>query len=346
MENFTINRELCELYFNDRDLKPIDVDLMEVVWLKIREKYQCPTSTIRIGFGEAKKTIGRYSKKSLIDSVKRLGVVTIETNQKSNNQSQTFALDFQLSADHKSFTVTVCGQLFGLFQSPKTYNEYDQSYVYQFNEKYSKLLYKFLIGYKFLKGKSIYVEADVLMKVMNIGTDRLLSKIQYDIFKSSVDKINKTTDLNVSFEKDRILIRDDGITRKYKITFNNWENKMEGKDLKRNKASVKTNEQIRIDTWIEDLKSEIDFNNNTTKVPMVVLRNLVTHLPLFIDNEYRLADPFQKITNTPKQTLKKINEWIKNDEVDIDVELMDGYAKEFGKMCLLSPQQLKQRNLI
>jgi len=204
MENFTINRELCELHFKDINLKPIDVDLLEVVWLKIREKYQCPTATIRIGFGEANKVIGRYSKKSLIDSVKRLGVLTIETNQKSNNQSQTFKMNFQVSADLKSFTVVVCDQLLGLFQSPKTYNEYDLSYVHQFNEKYSKLLYKFLIGYKFLKGKSIYVDAEVLMKIMNIGTDRLLSKIQCDIFKSSVDKINKMTDLNVSFAKDGI----------------------------------------------------------------------------------------------------------------------------------------------
>jgi len=267
MENFTINRELCELHFKDINLKPIDVDLLEVVWLKIREKYQCPTATIRIGFGEANKVIGRYSKKSLIDSVKRLGVLTIETNQKSNNQSQTFKMNFQVSADLKSFTVVVCDQLLGLFQSPKTYNEYDLSYVHQFNEKYSKLLYKFLIGYKFLKGKSIYVDAEVLMKIMNIGTDRLLSKIQCDIFKSSVDKINKMTDLNVSFAKDGIAFRDDGITRKYKITFNNWESKMEGKDLKRIKTAVKTNEQIRIDNWIDALKSEAVFNTNTNKVP-------------------------------------------------------------------------------
>ncbi len=105
MENFTINRELCELHFIDKELKAIDVDVMEVVWSKIRENYQCPTTTIHIGFAEAKKAIGRYSKKALMESVERLGVLTIETNQKSDNQSQTFVMDFQVSADQKSFTV-------------------------------------------------------------------------------------------------------------------------------------------------------------------------------------------------------------------------------------------------
>ena len=69
-----------------------------------------------------------------------------------------------------------------MFGKSKSFNSYHQHNIYQFNEKYSKLFYKFLVGYKFLIGKSIFVRSDVLMKILNIHTDKSISKIQSDIF--------------------------------------------------------------------------------------------------------------------------------------------------------------------
>ena len=65
-----------------------------------------------------------------------------------------------------------------MFGKSKSFNSYHQHNIYQFNEKYSKLFYKFLVGYKFLIGKSIFVRSNVLMKILNIHTDKSISKIQ------------------------------------------------------------------------------------------------------------------------------------------------------------------------
>ena len=36
---FTINRGLCEIEFKNINLENIDVDVMEYLWFKIRERY-------------------------------------------------------------------------------------------------------------------------------------------------------------------------------------------------------------------------------------------------------------------------------------------------------------------
>jgi hypothetical protein len=348
MNNFTINRELCELDYIDKDLKSIDVDVLECVWKKIRDTYQNPTTQISIGFTEMRNEIGRYSKSSLVDSAQRLGYLVIETNQKSLKPSQQFTLDFSVSYDEKFFTVGLQPQIFTLFNKPESYNEYSQSYVFGFEEKYSKLLYKFLIGYKLLKRKSFFVYSHQLMKIMNIRTDKPLSKIQSDIFKSSIDKINKLSDLNVSLEKESTGYDGTEPNVKYRIIINKWKEavKMNTKDLISKKSAEKSEEQKRIDVWINDLKSDFEYDDCDVRVPMLALRNPISHLPIFIDTEYRLCDVFQTYTDNPKQTSEKINELVNGEVMDYEVQMYDGYSKNFGKMCLLTPKQLKDRKLI
>ena len=104
-----------------------------------------------------------------------------------------------------------------------------------------------------------------------------------------------------------------------------------------------------IDNWINDLKSEFDGKfdtTNTNKIPIVILKNQSTNLPIYIDEEYRLTDSFNYFTKTPLQTLNKINEWIVNHELSYEISWLDTYFKTFEKVCLLSQSELKQRGLI
>lgn len=66
----------------------------------------------------------------------------------------------------------------------------------------------------------------------------------------------------------------------------------------------------------------------------------------FIDDEYRLADPYKKFSNSPKETLTMLNDWDDCDELFWKLVMRDGYDKNAPKMCLLTEEQLKQRNLI
>lgn len=43
---FTINRSLCEIEFENINLENIDVDVMEYLWFKIRERFENPTNNI------------------------------------------------------------------------------------------------------------------------------------------------------------------------------------------------------------------------------------------------------------------------------------------------------------
>ncbi len=350
MAVFTINRELCEVEYENINLENIDVDVMEYIWFKVRDRFESPTDSIDIGFSEIKKSIGRYAKDSFILSVQRLDGISIVTNQKSYKPSQRYRLNFRVSNDKKSFSVELDKKIFDLFNKPKSYNEYHQNYVYKFNEKYSKLLYKFIIGYKLLKGESIFVESDVLMKIMNIHSDNSLSKIQSDVFKSSVKKINDRTDLNISLDKECVTYKDQTEIVKYRVTINSWRNdNMEGNDLKwKNKKKRKSNESQRIDKWIEDIKSEFDVNDyDETKIPMVVLRKYKIDYPIYIDNKYTLIDTHSyTYSDNPTNTLIELNEWINDDILKYEVRLENEYKKEYQKMCLLSEEQLKQRGFI
>jgi hypothetical protein len=124
---------------------------------------------------------------------------------------------------------------------------------------------------------------------------------------------------------------------------------MKGNDLKRETSKKKSDYEKRIDKRINNIKSEFDGKfdtTNTNKIPIVILKNKITNLPIYIDEEYRLRDFFNYFTKTPLQTLKKINEWIVNDELSYDIWWVDTYFKTFEKVCLLSQSELKQRGLI
>ncbi len=348
---FTINRSLCEIEFENINLENIDVDVMEYLWFKIRERFKKPTNNIEIGFSEIEKGIGRYDKDSYISSIKRLNGINIITNQKSTQPSKRYRFHFTLSEDKKSFKVEFDEKIFVLFGKSKSFNSYHQHNIYQFNEKYSKLFYKFLVGYKFLIGKSIFVRSNVLMKILNIHTDKSISKIQSDIFKSSVNKINEKTDLNISFDKECVEFENGLEIVKYRVTINSYkgDTDMKGNDLKRETSKKKSDYEKRIDKWINNIKSEFDGKfdtTNTNKIPIVILKNKITNLPIYIDGEYRLTDLFNYFTETPLQTLNKINEWIVNDDYNYDISWVDTYFKTFEKVCLLSQSELKQRGLI
>ncbi len=348
---FTINRSLCEIEFENINLKNIDVDVMEYLWFKIRERFENPTNNIEIGFSEIEKGIGRYSKDSFISSIQRLNGITIITNIKSKKPSKRYKFDFTLSENKKSFKVEFDEKIFVLFDKPKSFNSYHQQNIYQFNEKYSKLFYKFLVGYKFLIGKSIFLGSDVMMKILNIHSDKPINKIQYDIFISSINKINKKTDLNVSLEKEFVEFENESEIVKYRVTINSYkgDTDMKGNDLKRETSKKKLDDEKRIDKWINYLKSEFDGKfdtTNTNKIPIVILKNKITNLPIYIDGEYRLTDLFNYFTKTPLQTLNKLNEWIVNNELSYEISWLDTYSKQYEKICLLSQSELKQRGLI
>jgi hypothetical protein len=344
---FTINRSLCEMDFSI-ELENIDVDVMEFIFFKIRENRNHPSEYITIGFSEMKKGIGRYKKDSYISSIKRLDGVSITTNQKSENISKRYKFSFTINSDNKSFKVGLDEKIFRLFDKPKLFNSYHQNYLYNLNTKHQKLLYKFFVGYKFLIGKDIFVKSDMLKKILNIHNDKPLSEIQSDIFQYSQNVINQKTDLNISMKKECIEYKNNTEIVKYRVTINSYkDDEMKGNDLKNGKSNKKSDVEKRLDSWIKNLKSEIcDIDISSKQIPMVVLKNSITNLPIYIDNEYRLRDIFTVFTNTPSKTMDTINKWIENDEFTYDVMMMDGYSKPFEKVCLLSEEELKRRGMI
>jgi hypothetical protein len=354
----TINRSLCEVDFEDTNLRTIDVDVMEFVWCKVRENYNNSTDVISIGFKEIRKGIGRYTKDKFLKSVSRLNGIRIVTNQKSNNPSQRFTFNFSVSKDKKYFNVSLDRDIFKLFDEPKSYNEYHECYVYQFDEKYSKLMYKFFVGYKSLIGKSIFVESDTLLKIMNVHSDKPMSKIQYDIFQSSVKKINAKTDLNISLEKEEIVYKKGNEIVKYRLKINRYTGNIveKSRDSKEKKwiVRMKTNEEVRIDRWLDEekyrYKSDLDEelnglekNDHRSKlIPMISLFYEDSDDPLYIDNEYKLKDQTDVYCNTPTDTLNGLKKLV-GDGWDFDIWWKDGYSKEFEKMVMLSKEELRMR---
>ena len=354
----TINRSLCEVDFKNIDMKPIDVDVMEFVWFKIRENFNNPTDVISIGFKEIEMGIERYSKKSFIESVNRMKKFTIVTNQKSDNPSQQYDFNFSVSKDKKYFNVSLDREIFELFDEPKSYNEYHECYVYQFDEKYTKLMYKFIVGYKLLIGKSIFIESDTLLKILNVHSDKPMSKIQYDIFQSSVKKINRKTDLDISLEKYGIVYKNGKEIVKYRLTINGYTGKIVEKNSDPNNKGwivrMKTNEEVRIDRWLDeekyryksDLDEELnglDKNDHRSKlIPMISLFYEDSDEPLYIDNEYKLKDQTDVYCTTPTDTLNGLNKLV-GDGWDFDIWWKNGYSKEFEKMVMLSKEELRRR---
>ena len=203
---FSINRSLCEIKFIDTDMKNIDIDIFEYIWFKIRETYQKPTNNFTIKFTELTKGIGKYKKQnlSLKESIERMEKITIKTNMKSTDNQRRFTFKFSLfrvKDKVKGFRVEFDEKIYKLFDKPKSYNQYQQNYVYNLNTKHSKLLYKFIIGYKLLSQKSFFVRSDVLVDVLNIKSDKGMSYIKSYFIDKSIKEISEKTDLEVSIEK-------------------------------------------------------------------------------------------------------------------------------------------------
>jgi len=122
---------------------------------------------------------------------------------------------------------------------------------------------------------------------------------------------------------------------------------VKGSDLKWNTKECKSDAEREINKWLDGLKSEYDVSKYKSKqIPMISLRNQITHLPIYIDNECRIRDFFKTYTNTATETINKLNQWIENDEVEFKLWMTYGYSKPFEKVCLLSQNQLRQRGLI
>jgi hypothetical protein len=353
MDKFTINRSLCEVEFLDKDLngevlkgkdlKSVDVDVMEYVWVKIREywltyqktEYSPPTNYVEIGFCEIRDNLGSYNKKRLTDSVIRLGDLIIVTNKKSFDPSDYYHFTFKVSEDKKSFKVYFDNKLFKLFDKPKKYCEYDQSDMGQFKEKYTKLLFKFLIGYKKfgLMKKSMFIDSDVLMKIMNIHTKKPISKIQYHIFQSSFRKISENTGLDVELIKDTKIIKDGLEVIKYIVKFNGYEG---GEEHGINKFLY---------GFKKDFKNEIVDNG---RIPVFYLKYVDdVDDTYYIDTDYKLVGIHKGKHNTKSvlETYKLLNEWYDKDKLGVRIDYLDKLPKIMKKHSFLSDDELKKRGL-
>jgi len=108
-----------------------------------------------------------------------------------------------------------------------------------------------------------------------------------------------------------------------------------------------TKEEKEIDKILDKMKSAYDVSEYQSKqIPMINFKNINSGLAVYVDNEYRIRDPFNFYTENAEETINKINEWIENNTFDYDVMMMDGYSNHFEKVCLLSEDQLKQRGVI
>lgn len=340
MEDFTINRSLCEVEFVDKDLKSIDVDVMEYVWVKIRDHWlksrkddSYPLHNyVEIGFSEIEKCIGRYRKDTLIESVKRIGDLTIVTNQKSDNPSERYNFTYSILDSCRGFKVTFDNNLFDLFNKPKQYNVYDQKNIFDFNEKYSKLLYRFLIGYKRLVGRKIFIDSDVLMKILNVNTDKPMNKIQSDIFQSSFQKIREKTGLDVELMKNFVCYKNGSEIVRYTIKFNSYEG----------------GEKHSINRFLFNIRKNLESQKVTEEsVPAFVFRHNEINEDLFINDSYKIVDIYGvEYTGTLSETYNRIKEWQETDNFDYRYVEWNGYPKTLKKHCLLSEDELKKRGLI
>jgi hypothetical protein len=346
---FTINRSLCEIKFIDTHMKNIDIDIFEYIWFKIRENYNHPIDNFTIKFTELSKNIGKYKNqnKSLIKSIERMKKITIKTNMKSTENQKKFTFKFsvfKIKDKQKGFKVEFDEKIYKLFDKPESYNSYYQNYIYNLNTKHSKLLYKFIIGYKLLSQKSFYVKSDVLMDIMNIESDKGLSYIKsYFIDKSIVD-INKKTDLKISIEKIGYEFKNEVEIVKYRIIIDEYKrNNMKVNLTKRTKGKLEF--EIRIDDWLKDMKSDLDITD-VDGIPIFVIYNDISPLPIYIDNEYKLTNSLDYFTDTAETTLKMLNEWVKSGKFNYGTDTIINYDKKFKKVCLLSKSELKRKRLL
>lgn len=353
MDNlFSINRSLCEVEFN-KNLKDMDVDVLEFVWFKIRESYLTKqyTEIFTFEFTELTKNIGKYThqNKPLSESIQRLGELKLTTNVKSNDDKKRYTLKFEVSAEkgRKRFTVEVNPKIYKLFDQPKTYNKYNQNNIYNLNTKYSKLFYKFIIGYRFLKQQSFFVTSDVLKSILNIHTDKSDSYIKSNILDKSIKEISEKTDIKISIDKSGYGYKDEDRIVKYKVTIKEYKGTDMEIDLRQRKKSTKSKSQIWIDDWISGMKEYVESERDihSMKLPMLQILNPISHLPLYIDSDYRITNSLDVYTETPDETQKLLEQWDEDETLSITVKSMDG-VKGLEKMCFLSKQQLRNGGFI
>jgi len=350
------NRSLCELEFKDKFLTEMDVELFEYVWMKIRDKFQTPTNKLNINFKDFIKSTEKHKNQNqrLKDSVKRLGNITIITNTKSDKPSEEY--DFKFNTFYretkkgkipKGFTVEFDKDIYKLFDKPKSYSKYNEEYIYKLPTKYSKLLYKFLIGYKFKKD-SFFVNSDVLIKILNINpnqkdkweNDVSYSYIQSQFIYGSINKINKKTDLEVELKKYGNDYDENGNEIvKYKASIL----KYTGSDTK------KDNVEKQLDKLIEKMKKSLvsEVDEGAGGIPMLLFRDTpFSNIDVYMNSDYQLTDNFEVYTKSASDTLKEITK-LKDSEEGLYgiVNYNDNYSKPFEKVCLLSDTQLKQRGI-
>jgi len=339
MKEFTIHRGLCEIEFIDKDMKNIDIDIFEYVWFKIRENYNNPIDNFTIKFTELSQNIDKYKNqnKSLIKSIERMEKIKIRINIKSMKKQKKFTFRykiFSIGERVKGFIVKFDKKIYKLFDKPKSYNGYYQNYIYYLNTKHSKLLYKFIIGYKFLLQKSFYIKSDTLLTIMNIKSDKSLSYIKSYFIDKSINEINKKTDINISIEKCGYEYRDDMEIIKYKIIINKYTKRRKESDYKG-----------KIDDWLDKIKEEISLSENDNDIPILIFRQKeMSDSLIFINNNYELETIHNGIiTHHPKETVEVLNEWIYNESYEEIIYSIKNYNESFRKVCLLSQSELKRR---
>jgi len=344
---FSLNRSLCDIKFN-KNLKDIDVDVIEYVWFKIRESFlsQKNSPSFTIEFSELSKMIGKYksNNRSLIDAIQRLKLLRFTTNVKSNLFAENLSIRFRLFNHNdkpKGFIVELDEDIYPLFDKPKCYNEYHQHCIHQLHTKYSKLFYKFIIGYRYLKQKSFFVTSDVLRDILNIHTDKNESYVKTNIIDKAIADITQKTDISFSIDKVGYEYKGEKKVVKYKITIKAYRHTVQ--------PTNRANAESLVNEYIEYIKEEGMklLDTQTAKIPFVGLvytLNDTSERLLFIDDNYRLSDGLNFYTKNAEDT-KDFLESFPNG-LAIEIDYMEGYPKNFSKMCLLTPKQLNHRGLI
>lgn len=350
MEEFTINRSLCEVEFLNKSLKSIDVDVMEYVWVKIRDyemrNRKCDSFpqyiSVEIGFNELKEYVGRYTKTTIIGSVKRFGNLTIVTNQKSDDPSESYHFTFSISKNKKFFSVNFNKDLLDLFNKPQKYCEYDQKYIFDLNDKHTKLLFKYLIGYKnMLKIKKkwkMFLKYDVLMKIMNIDTKKSMSKIQYDILGGSFKKIRDITGLDVELQKDSPHYENGNEIINYTVKFNKYI----------------CPKEIFIEGLLKDCKEYLEHHpvDGDRTIPVFFLQHEdYTHNGieenLYINDKFHIVGFLSRTehTKTLSKTYETLKEWWEKEEISPHFEEMNNVNGDMKKHRLFSDDELREKRL-
>jgi hypothetical protein len=349
MDGFTINRSLCEVeffdkYYDRKNMMGIDVDVMEYVWVKIREhwliNHKCEPPTlnnfVEIGFCEIKKYIGKHSKTRLTDSVKGLDSINIETNQKSTDPSECYHFTFSISENEKSFKVDFDNDIFKLIDKPQKFCEYNQSDLFQFKEKHTKLLFKFLIGYKKLAvmKTKFFIEYDVLIKILNVhpkiskktNEPMTKSKIQYDIFKSSFKKISENTDLDVELIKTTSKFENGIENFRYIVKFNGYE-ETEVEEVEK---------EHKVDTLLKDVKDHYkDKVKDNGMVPFFYITHIGDDDLYYVDDSYKLVGVHNgERTKSESETHKLIKSWDDSKKLQYKVEYLDNIPEFLKRQCI------------